>query len=117
MREAIRTRLYRQSRRIKARLEEAGWKLREVDREFGLGRDACSNCLRLPHEPAEQAIATVLGVHPASLWPERYDKNGERLKQNYKLTPKRTRQKVAGRQPATASLGASQESSHLEAAE
>ncbi|MEZ5792508.1 MAG: helix-turn-helix domain-containing protein [Nitratireductor sp.] len=86
--------LFRRAAQIKARLAEKGFNLSDVDRKSGLTRCTAINTLRNPHAKGEAAIAKVLGVEPASLWPERYDGvTGERLspqpRVNYDQMPNR----------------------------
>lgn len=63
----------RQSQHIKAQLELAGYKLRDVDRQYKLPKCTTGRCLYEPNEAAEKAIAAVLCVAPHTLWRERYD--------------------------------------------
>jgi lambda repressor-like predicted transcriptional regulator len=118
---AIREARSRRAERIKLRLLDKGYRLVDVDRAFGLTEGSARNGLRQPHQPAEMAIASILGVAPSSLWPERYDSRGRwkrpQPRSNYEETPKRTRPIVAGRQPGVVSHGASQPANQLEAAE
>lgn len=66
---------------IKARLAAKGFSLSDVDRHFSLRRNCAGDTLREPNEAGEKAIAKTLGVHPATLWPERYDaKSRKRLR-------------------------------------
>jgi lambda repressor-like predicted transcriptional regulator len=63
----------------------------EVDAKFGLPRHTCSSAIHRPNKRGEEAIAAVLDVSPAELWPDRYAIDGSRLRpqppENYR--PKR----------------------------
>lgn len=91
MSKALFHRRIRQAQRIKSALERAGYRLRDIDRLYGLKRCAAGRALSEPNEPAEKAIAEALGKEPAALWPERYDPSGNRLspqpRSNYDRPP------------------------------
>lgn len=69
-------------------LTVAGRTCTDVDRAFGLQVGTVSKTLGYPHSQAEQAIASVLQLPAAEIWPSRYDASGKRLKpqpaENYK---------------------------------
>ena len=96
----------RQGQRIKAALELAGYRLRDIDRQFELPAGSAGRSLYEPNERAEKAIAKALIVHPKTLWVERYDQStGRRLspqpQANYDWpTPIRQRRRI-GRQQVT----------------
>lgn len=80
-----------QAATIKAKLAERGYALGHIDQLYGLPSGSARNALRVPHEPAERAIADALGTQPHRLWAERYDAAGERLSpqppENYEPLP------------------------------
>ena len=89
----------KQAETIRARIRMAGWSCLEIDRRFGLKRGSSTTAIQRAHELGEQAIASVLGVEPASLWPERYDEDGNRLSpqpmRNYRQPPTHTQRRKA----------------------
>ncbi len=92
MSKALFHRRIRQAQRIKSELALAGYRLRDIDRLYGLNRCAAGRALSEPNEPAERAIANALGKEPSALWPERYDSlSGHRLspqpRSNYDRPP------------------------------
>lgn len=85
--------------KIKARLETAGFSLRDVDRIYGLAKNCASKTLQEPNLAGERAIAAALKTHPHLLWRERYHSDGRRKEpqpaENYNRPPTRKqRQKV-----------------------
>jgi len=52
----------------------------DVDRAHDLQVGTASKTLGYPHSSAEQAIASVLDLPAAEIWPSRYDAFGKRLK-------------------------------------
>lgn len=91
----------RQSQHIKSELEMAGYRIGDIDRLYDLPKASTSRCLYEPNEATEKAIADALGVHPKTLWKERYDQaTGQRHlpqpRENYeRLTPIRQRRKAS----------------------
>ena len=76
------------AQRVKNKLEQEGYTLLSIDREFNLPRGTAGTTLREPNQRGEEAIAAALGVQPVSLWPLRYEADtGHRLSpqpsQNY----------------------------------
>lgn len=67
-----------QAARIKARLFEAGFQLRDVDRAYRLPIGTASDTLRAPNRAGERAIASALGTRPELLWRDRYHASGQR---------------------------------------
>lgn len=82
----------------------------DIDRQHDLYRGGSNHAIRYPYERGERAILATLRVklgkddpriHPAKLWPRRYNKDGTRmplgtLRDNYRrLEPSRPRQKEA----------------------
>jgi len=70
-----------QAGRIKARLFEAGFLLRDVDRAYNLPLGTASDTLRAPNLAGERAIAAALGTRPHLLWRDRYHASGLRKPQ------------------------------------
>lgn len=87
---------------IKNKLEQQGYTLAAVDRQFKLPVGTAGDALRNPNKRGEEAIAAALGVQPVSLWPLRYEAvTGQRLSpqpsQNYERPPTiLQRRKLAG---------------------
>lgn len=67
-----------QAARIKARLFEAGYSLRDIDRRFNLRIGTASETLREPNLSGERAVAAALGTRPEFLWRDRYHASGQR---------------------------------------
>ncbi len=63
---------------IKARLERAGFSLRDIDRLYNLPRCTASRALQEPNFAGELAIAKALSTSPHLLWRERYHVDGRR---------------------------------------
>jgi Ner family transcriptional regulator len=61
---------------VVARLKAAGWSLSDVAGLLGITQSAVSQVAKRPSPRVQAAIARILGVSPASLWPERYDADG-----------------------------------------
>lgn len=61
---------------IKYQLRLKGYSLAALGRTLGLSRYAPVLALRQPYPRIEQAIADILGMEPAAIWPERYDADG-----------------------------------------
>jgi len=64
---------------IQSVLKGKGKSFASVARDIGVGRRAVSQAMFQPSDRVEQAIAALVGVPPAQLFPERYDPSGERL--------------------------------------
>lgn len=62
---------------IKYHLRLRGYTLAALGRKLGLSRSAPVLALRLPYPRIEKAIADILGMEPAAIWPERYDAQGK----------------------------------------
>jgi Ner family transcriptional regulator len=61
---------------IHAALKRKGCTISSLERERGLKPGAMRNVLYRPCDAYENAIAAVIGVDPAVIWPSRYqDKN------------------------------------------
>ena len=64
---------------IKAELERRGFRLGELARSNGYHSSATTKTLRAPWPAVELIIARALMQSPATVWPERYDRNGNSL--------------------------------------
>lgn len=58
---------------IKAALEKRGTSLAAIGRELGYAATSPYDVLRRRWIAMEQAVGAKLGVHPATIWPSRYD--------------------------------------------
>lgn len=59
---------------IVAALHKAGWSLRELSRQSGLGAGTLKTALNIPYPKAEGIIASALGLEAKDIWPERHAK-------------------------------------------
>ena len=67
--------------RIKYELAIRGHEsLRELDLLNGLPVGTVSSTLSRPDPRGEQVISDIIGLHPSTIWPHRYDPKGHRLK-------------------------------------
>lgn len=57
---------------IKYQLRMRGSSLSKLARRLGVTRQAVRNALSTPYPKMERAIANEIGVHPRTIWPERY---------------------------------------------
>lgn len=64
----------------RARIRKRGLTLTALAARAGLHVSAISHCLRRCIPAANQAVAAHLGVAPAELWPEWFDRDGVRLR-------------------------------------
>lgn len=64
---------------IKAHLEKAGWSLSKLSRRNGYCRSAAALALRMPWPKMERLIAHTIGESPKTIWPTRYDNDGNPL--------------------------------------
>jgi len=62
---------------IKYQLRLQGYTLADLGRELGLSRNAPVLALRVPYPRIERAIADILCLEPAAIWPERYNSQGK----------------------------------------
>ncbi|MEW5911081.1 MAG: helix-turn-helix domain-containing protein [Thermodesulfobacteriota bacterium] len=62
---------------IKYQLRRRGHTLTSLGRERGVSRHAVGLALRKPYPRMEAVIEAALDMHPAELWPERYDQQGK----------------------------------------
>ncbi len=65
---------------IKFALEERGYSYSELDRMYGLAPNTACKASRVPHPSGEVAISSILNIHPADIWPSRYDEKSVRLR-------------------------------------
>lgn len=70
---------------IKGALRARGSSLSAVARTLGLTREAVHHVQHRSYPSVEAEIASVIGVRPRELWPDRYDRNGspKRKRPNY----------------------------------
>lgn len=62
---------------IKAALEKAGWTCRRLAKEHGMAHSYFSDTFTRPNPRAEAIMAKVIRHTPSSIWPSRYDSNGQ----------------------------------------
>lgn len=61
---------------IVAALKKSGWSLRKLSETNGYNPGSLARSLRHPWPQAERVIAQAIGVHPAVIWPTRYNAQG-----------------------------------------
>lgn len=64
---------------ILAEVKRKGETLTSLARNAGLNDSACRTSLTRPFPAADKVISDFLGVPLHKLWPERYEKDGERI--------------------------------------
>lgn len=65
---------------IKAEVRKTGLTLTDLSVKNGLSESAVRMAILFRHSPAgERAIYEHLGLHPHEIWPNRYDKDGNRI--------------------------------------
>ncbi|MBE0599379.1 MAG: helix-turn-helix domain-containing protein [Desulfuromonadales bacterium] len=64
---------------IKAALAKAGYTFARIARENDF-KVSTSNVLRTMWPRVESIVGEILGVHPAEIWPSRYDAQGNPLR-------------------------------------
>ncbi|MGD9539049.1 MAG: helix-turn-helix domain-containing protein [Alphaproteobacteria bacterium] len=80
---------------IVAALHKKGWSLSRLSVAHGYEKSACTKAHRGPWRAIEQIIADAIGVPPATIWPSRYDGNGEPLqRRRSKPSTRRRRRNV-----------------------
>ncbi|MTI74685.1 MAG: transcriptional regulator [Stenotrophomonas sp.] len=64
---------------VKAALDKAGWSLRQLGLHYGYTADGSplGEVFRKPWPKAEAIVAAAIGVKPQTIWPSRYDANGQ----------------------------------------
>lgn len=75
---------------IIAALHKRGTSMAAVSREAGLASSTLANALSRPWPKGEWLIARALNVHPAKIWPSRYEEERE-LRQPKNPLPVRCR--------------------------
>ena len=65
---------------IRAALAKAGWSLRGLSLHHGYNGLAAAVALQKPWPQLEHIIAEKIGVPASTIWPSRYDANGNPLK-------------------------------------
>ena len=68
---------------IRAHLRIKGYSLEDVAREAQIGETTVRQALSKPSASGEKAIAKVLGISLHELWPERWTKDGKRIRPRY----------------------------------
>ena len=66
---------------IKAMLQLRGLCLSNIAQQLGVGRPAISKAAHTSYPNVERAIANALGLKPQQIWPERYDRFGQPIRQ------------------------------------
>lgn len=83
---------------IKAAVEERGFALLDVDREYGLRLGTISVTLLRPHRRGEAALEQLLGVPASELFPDRFEAEGARKrpqpKANYRPASRRRQRQI-----------------------
>lgn len=69
---------------IKAKLRMAGYTLADVARETEINEASVRKALRLPSLAGERAIAQIMKKPLHELWPERWTKDGKRIRPRYR---------------------------------
>lgn len=69
---------------IKAKLQMAGFTLAEVARRNDVGEASVRLALRAPSLSGEKAIARALNKPLHELWPDRWTKDGKRIRPRYR---------------------------------
>lgn len=68
---------------IKAHLRMKGYTLEDVAREAQLSSSAVRTALKKPSASAERAIAAKLNMPLHELWPQRWTRDGRRIRPRY----------------------------------
>ncbi|WP_431282689.1 helix-turn-helix domain-containing protein [Humitalea sp. 24SJ18S-53] len=61
------------------RMERRGMNLQKLARDNDLHPNACAHAIAKPHYLGEQAIANLLRLSPADIWPNRHEADGTRI--------------------------------------
>ncbi|MDD2725203.1 MAG: helix-turn-helix domain-containing protein [Methylovulum sp.] len=70
---------------IVAALHKAGYTLEKLGEKYNLkSGQTFSKAMRYSFPSAEQRIAEVLGIHPKTIWPSRYNLDGSRKLQGFR---------------------------------
>jgi len=62
-------------------LRSRGYSYARIGRDLGITRQAVLHVRHRKYPAVEAAIAAVLGVSPPQIWPERYDADGQPIRQ------------------------------------
>ncbi len=65
-------------RQALANAEPPIFNFRDLDKRANLAIGTTLNAILTPHKAGEQAIAETIGVHPLTIWPSRYNRDGTR---------------------------------------
>ena len=65
---------------IKAAVAKAGETFLTLAEKHGLGATTVRQALDRPYLNSEQIIADAIGVAPAEIWPERYERRAEKAR-------------------------------------
>ncbi|MFC5920900.1 transcriptional regulator [Neisseria weixii] len=68
---------------IRAHLRMKGYSLDDVAKEAGIGAATVRQALSKPSAAGEKAIAKILNKSLHELWPERWTKDGKRIRPRY----------------------------------
>lgn len=67
---------------IKCAMDKKGYSFARIAREYGcIARNSPNSVLRKPWSHMEKIVAGIIGVRPADIWPSRYDRRGNPLKE------------------------------------
>ena len=78
-----------------AEIRKGGTTMAGLARSVGLSRQSFSWALIKPHKRANEAIATFLGQHVSTLWPEWFDASGNRLSARHASSQNQSRRRAA----------------------
>lgn len=88
---------------VRAEIVKSGTTLSRLSREHGYDESAVGKAMRQPWPAVERIIAARLRVAPAAIWPTRYDRHGNPLRERvgqkriYATTQAQARNVQAGR--------------------
>ncbi|MDV7341010.1 helix-turn-helix domain-containing protein [Terasakiella sp. A23] len=68
---------------IKAKIRMTGWTMVGLSRHWGFHWTAINTCLRNPWPTVEAKIAKLIKMEPQEIWPDRYDQDGNPLKDQH----------------------------------
>ena len=68
---------------IRAHLRMKGYSLDDVAKEAGIGATTVRQALSKPSTAGEKAISKILGEPLHKLWPDRWTKDGRRIRPRY----------------------------------
>lgn len=70
---------------VKAALAKKGYSFARIAREYGYGERSPNTVLWRSWAPMERIVADIIGTHPKSIWPSRYDSKGNNMKTRTRL--------------------------------